>query len=81
MAASSNPFQRGSRGCGMFVHQNHAARRENGSSSWGCLCDVYFASKKTSQREFFVPTRTHLGVKLLTASISMVQEGSKTPAP
>ena len=45
----------------MFVHQNHAARRENGSSSWGCLCDVYFASKKTSQREFFVPTRTHLG--------------------
>jgi hypothetical protein len=61
MAASSNPFQRGSRGCGMFVHQNHAARRENGSSSWGCLCDVYFASKKTSQREFFVPTRTHLG--------------------
>jgi len=25
------------------------------------------ASKKSSEREFFVPARTHLGVKLLTA--------------
>ena len=27
-----------------------------------------FASKKSSEREFFVPARTHLGVKLLTLS-------------
>jgi len=37
IAALSNPLQRGSQGCGMFVHQNHAARREIGSSWWGCL--------------------------------------------
>ena len=67
MAASSNPFQRGSWGWGMFLHQNHAARRENGSSWWGCLCDVCFTSKKSSEREFFVPAGTHLSVKLLTA--------------
>jgi hypothetical protein len=64
-AASSNPLQRGSRGCGMFVHQNHAARQENGSSWLGYLCDVCFASKKSSEREFFVPAGTHLGVQLL----------------
>jgi hypothetical protein len=29
MAASSNPLQRGSWGCGMFVHNNHAAGGEN----------------------------------------------------
>ena len=31
MAASPNPFQIGSRGWGMLVHQNHGARGENGS--------------------------------------------------
>ena len=66
MAASSNPFRRGSRGWGMFIHGSHAARLENGSSWWGCLCDVCFASKKSSEREFFVPVGKHLGVKLLT---------------
>ncbi len=45
----------------MFVHQIHAARWENGSPWWGCLCDVCFASKKSSEREFFVLARTHLG--------------------
>jgi hypothetical protein len=30
------------------------------------LGDVCFASKKSSEREFFVPAGTHLGVKLLT---------------
>jgi len=59
MAASSNPFQRGSQGWGVFIHGNHAARQGNGSSWWGCLCDVCFASKKSSEREFFVPARTH----------------------
>jgi hypothetical protein len=65
MVATSNPLQRGSRGWGMFLHQNHAARWENGSSWWGCLCDVCFASIKSSEREFYVPVGTHLGVKLL----------------
>ena len=50
----------------MFLHQNHAARGENGSSWWGCLCDVCLASNKSSEREFFVPARMHLAVKLLT---------------
>ncbi len=64
-AASSNPFWRGSWGWGVFIYGNHAARQENGSSWLGCLCDVYFASKKSSKREFFVPTGTHLAGKLL----------------
>jgi hypothetical protein len=66
-SATSNPLQRGSRGWGVFIYGNHAARRENGTSWWGCLCDVCFASKKSSEREFFVSARTHLAVKLLTA--------------
>ena len=65
MVATSNPLQRGSQGWGIFLHQNHAARWENGSSWWGCLCDLCFASKKSSEREFFVPAGTHLGGKLL----------------
>jgi hypothetical protein len=65
MVVLSNPLRRGSRGCGMFVHQNHAARWENGSSWWGHWCDVCFASKNSSEQEFFVPARTHLSVKLL----------------
>ena len=67
MAATSNPLQRGSQGWGMFLHQNHGARLENGSSWWGSLFDVCFASKKSSEREFTVPARSHLGVQLLTA--------------
>ena len=64
--ASSNPFRRGSQGWGwgVLIH-DHAARQENGSSWWGCLYDVCFASKKSSEREFYVPAGTHLGVKLL----------------
>ena len=37
---SSNPLQRGSRGCGIFVRQNHAAGGGNGSimvGMFGCL--------------------------------------------
>jgi hypothetical protein len=64
MAASSNPLQRGSRRWGAFIHENHAARWENGSSWWGCLCDMCFTTKTSSEREIFVPTRTHLVVKL-----------------
>jgi len=40
MAALSNPFQRGSRGWGVFIYGNHAASQETGTSWWGCLCDV-----------------------------------------
>jgi len=65
-AALSNPCQRGSPGGGgVFIYGNHAARRENGTSWWGWLCDVYFARKKSSERVFFVPAGTHLAVKLL----------------
>jgi len=65
MEASSNPFRRCSRGWGVFLYGNHAARWENSTSWWGCLCDVCFASKKSSKWDFFIPARTHLGVKLL----------------
>ena len=62
MAASSNPFQKSSRGWGI---KTMPARGENGSSWWRCLFDVCFASKKSSERELFVPAGTHLAVKLL----------------
>ena len=55
MVASSNPFQRGSRGW---------ARGGIGSLRWEYLCDVCLASKKSSKRGFFVPAGTHLAVKL-----------------
>ncbi len=66
MAALSNPFQRGSQGWGTLIHQNHDAGGGNSSIMVGifvCLCLV--VSKKPSEREFFVPARTDLGVKLL----------------
>ena len=71
MAASSNPFQRGYRGWGIFIYENHAARQGNGTSWWGYLCDVCFARKKSSEREFFVPAGTHLAVKLLSCCNSI----------
>ncbi len=75
MAASSNPFRRGSRGWSVFVCGNHATRWENGSSWLGCLCDVCFASKKSfasktsSKREYFGPAGRHLGVKMLNTRL------------
>jgi hypothetical protein len=42
-------------GVGYFVNQNYAARLENGSSWWECLCDVCFASKTSSRGEFLFP--------------------------
>jgi hypothetical protein len=65
MVASSNPFWRGSREWDTLVHQNHGAEGGNSSIMVGmfvCLCLV---SKKPSEREFFVPAGTDLGVKLL----------------
>jgi len=67
VASSSNPLQRGSRGCGMFIHKNHAAGGENSSIMVGMFVLLCLASQKPSTREFFVPARTDLGVKLLTA--------------
>ena len=49
----------------MLGQQNHAAGGANGSIMvvvFVCLC---LASKKPSEREFFVPAGTDLGVKLL----------------
>jgi hypothetical protein len=50
----------------MLVHQNNAAREENGSIMVGMFVSLCLASKKSSEREFFVPAKTHLGVKLLS---------------
>jgi hypothetical protein len=36
--ASSNPFQRGSHGWGVFISGNHAARQENGPHHCGDVC-------------------------------------------
>jgi len=67
MTASSNPFGVGSWGWGMLVHQNHATEEDNGSIMVGMFVSLCLASKKSSEREFFVPAGTHLGVKLLMA--------------
>ena len=64
-SAKTLPLQRGSRGCGIFVHQNHAAGGGNGSIMVGMFVSLCLASKKSSEREFFVPIRMHLSVKLL----------------
>ncbi len=37
MVASSNPFQRGSWGWGVFIYRNHAAGEANGSIMVGML--------------------------------------------
>jgi hypothetical protein len=63
--ASSNPFRVGSRGWGTLIHQNHAAGEENGSIMVGMFVSLCLASKKPSEREFFAPAGTDLGVKLL----------------
>jgi len=55
----------------MVIHGNHDARGGNNSSWWGCLCDVRFASKKSSEREFFVPAGMHLGVNSSMASLGL----------
>jgi hypothetical protein len=48
----------------MLIHQNHAAGEENGCIMVGMLVCLCLASKKPSEREFFVPAGTDLGVKL-----------------
>ena len=61
--ASSNPFPVGSQGWCTLDHQNHAAGGENGSTMVGMFVCLCLASKKPSEREFYVPARTDLGVK------------------
>ena len=61
----SNPFRVGSRGWGMLVHQNHAAGEENGSIVVGMFVSLCLASKKSSERKFFVPAGTLIDVKLI----------------
>jgi hypothetical protein len=65
MAASSNPFQRGSQGWGVFIHQNHGAGGGNGSIMVGMFVCLCLASQNPLELEFFVPARTDLGVKML----------------
>ena len=64
--ALANPFPVGSRGWGILVHQNHAPGEENGSIMVGMFVPLCLDSNKSSDREFFVPTGMHLGVKLLS---------------
>jgi len=47
---------------GMFVHKNQAAGGENGSIMVGMFVLLCLASKKPSEREFYVPAGTDLGV-------------------
>ena len=44
MAASANPFHRGSQRWGMLAGQNHAAGGANGSIMVGMYVSVFFAS-------------------------------------
>jgi hypothetical protein len=66
MAASSNPFQRGSQGWGVFIHQNHGAGGGNGSIMVGMFVCLCLASQNSFEWELFVPARMDLGVKLLS---------------
>ncbi len=50
---------------GMFLRQTHGTGGGNGPIMVGMFVCLCLASKKPSEWEFFVPTRTHLGVKLL----------------
>ncbi len=49
----------------VWVHQIHAAGGENSSIMVGMFVCLCLASKKPSEREFFVPVGTDLAVKLL----------------
>ncbi len=62
MAASSKPLQRGSGGCCIFIHQNHAA---GGGKRWKFVC-LCLASQNLSEQDFPVPAGMELAVQLLT---------------
>jgi len=56
----------------MFFQKNYAAGGENGSIMVGMFVFLCLASQKPSEREFFVPARTDLGVKLLSLNGSVM---------
>jgi hypothetical protein len=49
----------------MIGQQNHAAGGGSGSIMVGMFVCLCLACQKPSEREFFVPARTDLGVKLI----------------
>jgi hypothetical protein len=53
----------------MLDRQNHAAGGANGSIMVGMFVCLCLTSKKPSERVFFVPAGTDLGVKLLTHQV------------
>ena len=55
----------------MFLHQNHGAGGGNGSIMVGMFVCLCLASKKPSEREFFVPARTDLAVKLFYTNAAL----------
>ena len=57
----------------MFIHQNHGAGGGNGSIMVGMFVCLCLASKKPSKREFFVPARTDVAVKLLNAVATLTE--------
>ena len=65
---------------------NHAAGGENGSIMVGIFVSCVLASIKSSEREFFVPARTDLAVKLLfdycvhKVSMTMMRLQASMPA-
>jgi hypothetical protein len=50
----------------MLDRQNHASGGANGSITVGMFVCLCLTSKKPSEREFFIPAGTDLGVKLLS---------------
>jgi hypothetical protein len=59
----------------MFIHQNHAAGGENGSIMVGMFVCLCLASQKSSERDFFLPARTDLGVKLFISDVTFEVRG------
>jgi hypothetical protein len=70
MTVLSNPIRRGSRGWGVFIHQNHGAGGGNGSIMVGVFVCLCLASQNPFEREFFVLARMDLGFKLLSTLVA-----------
>jgi hypothetical protein len=60
-----NPFRGGAQGWDTLDQQCHAAGGGNGSIMVRIFVSCVLASKKSSEREFFVPAGTDLALKLL----------------
>ncbi len=56
----------------MLDQQNHAAGGANSSIMVGMFVCLCLASKKPSEREFFIPAGTDLGVKLLVLDYGLI---------